>query len=811
MSKIEPIWGDQYIANSVGANLIYKSPVLADKEITIYSVHNAFYSLVDGWTMGTKMDTITITDMEGSQVFSSPDDFSYTPIGSTFTIEYKMAYNRYQSDDVYTGTATYIFLVVANLDPLPKWNAWTVIERALIISEPLRKGETPRFHLNAEQAAEFEKIETPEFHFTNSTLREILQGVGAYVHGEPRLCGNEIRYDMYGSGEENNVYLANYSAKSFQQTVDSFVTNIDSSVDNFVNTLGYAKGVIMEPYSGGYKTVRTEKTFARIEENNLFISTTFPIRRVSKLYFGCFAQPIDITPYVFEVSEYARLSSYEGLYPKSRAYAIYYTQGERNIQGLMFKQADPINSVFKNYAILNILRAVTGKSKLDISDDAYSRLAFYIEYEPIYPTRVQQNKSYYLDIKYPRTIVYNQGQNLIETKYYGENLKGVIARLGNVDKVITIVQRGAPQIPKVGTLYDDDYYISAVAVELGAKYAKITCALSKDFNRYSDYVGVNSTKRFYEISERQAYDSVISYRDFVVIGDDVTGNSPVLFNMSEIADEFTQAQSYEAVSVVFAQGEDDAGNLLNDVVLPVMGSALGNAAVLMFKYQDNYSAGDNATFRSAGEVSGYFQNAVPYCDNYGNMEYLHASYYSAASKPAVLTQDTIGLALPDKISDIKPQGDVRVSTGDKPLWVKKGSTEILSVSYQIEYVTNRRKLIVGSALAQNNTFISGTQIGHEAVLYVLPYKLNKFDMRVNTAGGTLIHNYANGGISVNENTAVFAPQTSTVAGQAWVMIDKATGDVLIGENTEITGDGTTDILHGLTMTGVHDLFKIKKS
>lgn len=788
----------------------YKTPVLTGNE---FSFPN--FGVVFGATQFNKASCRIIEN--GTDVYNySESGGASNPVNTPSVLyettlktgSYQVIYNvtRYATNA--TTLAVYYFFVTSNTEPLPPWNVRTVIERALIIAETIRKGDTPRFHLNAEQAAEFEKIETPEFHFTNSTLREILQGIGAYVHGEPRLRGNEIYYEMYGSGEKSTVYLANYAAKSFQQTIDSYVTNLDSSVDNFVNTLGYAKGVIIEPYRSGFKTVRTEKTYSRIEENNLFISTTFPIRRISKLYCGWTDEPpVDITPYVFEASEYARLSSYQGLYPTSRAYGIYYTTGQKNIEGLTYKQDNPITEVFSRYAILNILRAATGNDSLDIVN--YSGLAFRVEYEPIYPTRVQQNKSYYVDIRYPRTIAYNQGQNLIETKYYGENLKGAIARLGNVDKVITMVQRRTPRIPKVGTLYDDEYYISAVAVEMGGTYTKISCALSKDFNRYSDYVGVNSTKRFYEISEQQAYDSVVTYRDFVVIGDGVEADSPVLFNTYDIAAIFKR-QNASGISVVLAQGEDASGNPLNEVVLPVMSSALGNASVFSFKYQDNYSAGDNASYQISGQISGYFQNAVAYCDPYGNMEYLNLKYYAQATAPNRQTQTEIGTALPTKTAAISGVGNTRIDTGSKPLWVKKGNTEILSVSYQIEFVSNRRKLIVGSGLAANNPMIVGEYAGHDAALYVLPYRLNKFDLQADLTGATLIYDYSTGlGMTSSGNTITFSAQTSTVAGQAWVMVDKATGDVLMGENTEITGDGQTDILRGLRMTCVHDLFKIK--
>lgn len=731
----------------------------------------------------------------------------------------------------YGFSATVSFFVAENLAPLPRWNAKTVINRLLVKAETLRKSQTPRFHLNAEQAEEFEKIEMPELHLTNSTLREALQTVGSYIHGEPRLNGTEISYDMYGGSERTAVDFSKYFSKSFQQSIDSALTSIDSTVDNLVSTIGYAKGVMVEPYSGGYKTVRTETLYARIQDDNMIIATTYPINRIIKLESGTIGGKYggtDLTPYVFEASEYTRLSSYSSLYPTSRAYAIYYTQGEKNIKGLNFKQQDPITPAFKNYAILNILRAATGDNNLETG---YTNLAFRVTYESVSSARVKQSKQYIADFNRVSEIAYNQGQNLIESSYYGEHLKGVVARLGNVDKVLTLYQRGAAVVPKVGTLYDDDYYISAVAVEYQPYFTKISCALSKDFNRYSDYVGINSTKRFYEISERQAYDSFINYRDYVVIGDAVTADTgeakTLLQNISGVRSAFDTTPR-TGVSCVVARGQakDTDGNIsdLNEVILPVQALAMGNAVVFTFKYQDNYSAGDNATWKQSGsDVSGFYQNSVPYKDYYGNMEYLTLNYYQSATKPIVDEnsespdhwQNDIGIALPDTTL---PAGDgskisgvgLFLSTGDDPLWLQVGSTEVPTITYQIELVTNRRGLIIGSALAGNFKLIGQSDDVHVKNVYVLPYRINKFAMKLNPNNLNALQNCGQvefkGGQGTTRDYLKAKTYTGTTTGQSWAIIDSITGDILLAENKEI---GTNESVFGsnIWFTLVHDILK----
>lgn len=783
---------------------------------------NSFPSLQSLFTWKATVSSYTVVIQNGVEIKREKDVDTPIVVDLTNgTVELIYHFDLLNSTGQLTvnGTATYLVNIASNVEPSPKWNARSVIERALMIAEPLRKGDTPKFHLNADQAKEFEKIETPEFQFTQSTLREILQGVGAYIHGEPRLNGDEIYYDMYGSGALNDVHYKNYAALSMRQDIEQYASGIDSSVDNFVNTVGRDSGVIIEPYDGGYKTLRTETLYARVEEGNMLISTQWPIYSISKVECGFVGETTsaDITPYIFESADYARMSSYSELYPESRAYALYYTIGEKNIYGLNFKEAHPISPAFKNYAILNILRAATGDSSLTIdegkengedgyTEGGYPLLAFRVTYTPIFSARVQQSKAYIGELTAPRTLAYNQAQNVVEASYYGESMKGAIARMGNVEKTYTFVFAGLARIPKVWDLFDDDYYISTVDVEIQPESTKITLGLSQDFNRYSEFIGINTAKRVYEVSERQAYDSNLSYRDYVVIGDKV-GSENTLFDISRIATTFSQNFETEPITLAIAQGEDDSENLLAEIALPVQTAAFGNAAVMTFKYEDNYSAGNNVTWREQNNVQGWFTNGVAYSDVHGNMEYLHLKYYEGGTIPATKEQQTqIGTSLPNA-TNITGRGQAYINTGERPLWVKKGSTEILSVTYQIDYVSNRKNIIIGSALAKNCVFVSGSQSGHGAVLYVLPQRLNKFRLKADLNGATQIYDY-NGnsdGFYLIDGGIQFKPCKSPVNGQSWVMTDKETGEVLIGCNRQITPQDE-DILDGLFIAGKHDIF-----
>lgn len=723
-------------------------------------------------------------------------------------------------------TITYTLYIVDNLEQKTKWTAKSVVERALRIAEPLRQGETERFKLENAEYSWLNDIETPEFNFTQSNLREILKGVGQFIHAEPRLYKNNdneyiLKYDKYGRIAKSSFVetYKNYATLSLSQNLDAFATNIDSSVGNMANTLN-DNATITEPFGNGFKSVLTESIYVRITDQNMIIHTQYPIRDIKKLTFkGVYGNAsveveADITPYVYEINEYNKLSSYNTIIGKSKAYALYYTIGEKNIKGLNFKDEDLLG-VWKNYSIINIIQqGIKG-----FTTENYYELAFQIEYVPFYSARVQQNKSLIdlNNIGKEWTKPYNQGQNLVEAEYFGENLKGVIARMGNIDKTITYVIKDFPTIlPNIGELYDNDYYISNVATEIYPYYTKITLALSKDFNKYNEYIGINSTKRLYEISEQQAFDSQFTYREFIIFNDindnieDSYDALPIDYT-KVIKGLFNERFFSDNISCVIAQGVDEQGEELGKVILPVISSTLGNAFVLSFKYEDNFSAGTFATINKITDdkniVNKYcYANSTPYTDEYGRIKYLHLNYISNAE----IEDEDIDLKdsflLPPNNNGNNFTGESVLSTGEKPFLIEKENTEILSINYQLEFVTSRDDIIIGSALAKNISFIK--ENSDKAKLYLLNYGINKFSNTVNLLNAEEIT-----GFSLFEDTgcqfkAINPELDSGKEYNAWALVNEK-NELLIGCNMLIN-DNTKNIFENGKYKGIQINIKTEK-
>lgn len=450
---------------------------------------------------------------------------------------------------------TYTFSTVENHLPLAPYSITDCITRCLELAEPLQKGEIPRFRLEGvtydastgernstytagSQAERYDKVLAPPFTMTQCTLREQLKIIGGFIHAEPRLTDGVITFDPFCGNELAEVTLTDgtkiplnqypYAIRKKYQSINEYCTSVDTRAENLVNSIDKRKGSIIDPDGENYKSLRSETINARIEENNGEVVTAYPIYEIEKVMCGIAKRnpknasdywslaPVDITDYVVEETAYrANLSSYSGSFPYSKAFAIYYTQGSPNIKGLFFKAPAVLNNAFKDNSIVNILKQVTGKSSIDTT---YALYSFQITYKPIYNARFVHSKPYIDPDENERTLFYNQSENLIETSYYGENVKGAVARLGNAEQSLTYYFENINNIPKAGQLFDDDNYISAVMVQVMPSYLKCTVTLSKDFNRLSEYIGVKSLKYLYEVNERAAYDRTILLKEYIVIG-----------------------------------------------------------------------------------------------------------------------------------------------------------------------------------------------------------------------------------------------------------------------------------------------------
>lgn len=771
------------------------------------------------------------------EVFEAPAYTLDGDEGIQYIVEYTISA---VPTEAYTKKVTYSFVFANSYGATKNWTITSCVNRICDLAEPLRMGETPRFYLNSEQAQKYDKVLAPQFSMTKQTLRECLQYIGKTIHAEPRLTPQkvngvwkyEITFDDFTLYDQEWVYPQKYVKSSLSYDGNNFATHIDSETENLVNTLSQKAGTITEPYENGVQSVRSETVYARITDENMIIATQYPIYVVKQLLccgeFGDNGeyQEIDITPHIYESTEYdTRLSSYSRQFPFSKAYALRYVQGEKNITRLNFKDQDyTLFESFKHYAIVNILSYRTGRPQshfealfekfLDSKNQTFAKLAFRIVYTPIYSSRISQTKPYISDFPYGAGMVYNQQANLVETEYYGENIKGVIARIGNVDKVRTYYFSRLEHIPKAGQRFDKDFYISAVAVELYPSLIKCTLSLTKDFNRLSGYIGVSSVKRYAEVSYNQVSERDTLWKEYILISHTPHASDSDAIIQSQfmigVRNTFSGTSVYKPMTRVVADGySQNYTPVGREVTLPLITSAFGNSISFSWQYKDNFSAGERAEYHQEDDLKGYWTNDVPYGDYYGRIYYydFYATERGTQADEENYMDIGAGVPLADETTtyDVKP-----LSTIGTPILLRKDNSERLQANFQIDFCTDVQDLIIGSHLASGNPFVSPLTSRPQARLFVFEKPLNKFIKTIWTDFPDL--DYDDGiaikfPISTDNRRFAIGCDTPLPSGKSWAIITEPTtttetvvdengeevtqevrsgGDILIAQNIEIT-------------------------
>lgn len=717
---------------------------------------------------------------------------------------------------------------------------------------------------DAHEIAIFDGL-APEFTFTRCTLRELLQTIGGAIHREPRLDENNAIYFVplggaevatYRSRKENykvkELRLYPYMKKTSTWELEQACTRLDSYVDNLVNQISLGDATVGQPYTNGAQSLRTDSSYIRVNEESGIFPTVFPILKINRFSWvdigniaGGGVKKYDITAFLFEKSVYdSQLSSYTTAYPVSKAFGLYYTQGQKNIGGLFFENTEWSSGVFAQPAIVNILRAVTGNDNLlsGAGADDYAKLCFELEYTPIYSARVQHGKQYLGDyLVSPRVLAHNQSANQVEAQYYGENIKGMAQRLGNVEKAYTFFCEYASTIPTAGQMWDDDYCISDVAVELLADYFKVTVGLTKNFNRKSKYIGANSYRRIYEISERMVQERQSIYTDYLVVTDREAPAPEYAKNMfcdqynffNNLVETFLQSSISNTIKISSAliQGKTKNGKeTLPQVILPVIASAFGNVMEFSWEFKDNFSAGQRIVYQSNDGPEGYFTTEVQYCDYYGRMYYEDLILCSTLATAC----DPESFPLYEKYGSNNPIEMMKLPA-NCTIVKRKDSREALKENYSVEFNTDIKGVIIGSALPANNPLVSGLNPKAKAKLVILRTPVNKFSRKVNLSTENIAGEYevtdnmifrsSVDGVYCVDATGI----TATTVGKAWAYVtpiyegDPYTvededgnvetitptygGELLIGRNIDIASG---DTIGAFKIFPTHDVFSYMK-
>ena len=815
-------------------SLAAKNSTLSVKSLCFFAVQNygesgqtceqAYSTLIQVTSPSGQITTISTsnTSNDGSQCGTV-----YLNVVGTWTISYSVT-----SVTSMIPTATYSIYVISNIEPSTPYTIATVIQRILDAGLGNRNGY---FTLDPDLYDMLNAIPAPEFCITRKNLYEALLEVAGYgqVQGLPVLKKatastspdfTVISFDLLTNSTEwspsSQVDVDGYIDYSSTQDAESYCGGLEIYVDNLVdNSTG---GSVKQPFP---MTVRTESADLVINDNAAIIPTEFPIWSVQSVVqaFVADGQYVgDITPYIFEKSQYDNLTSYTGDFPTAKQYAFYYVQGQPNLYGLTLKRetANNIDAAVADFAAVAI---AARKGKNYNSSNGIACFAYQVNYTPITTRRLRQYKPDLTD-GFPTTNVlfFNPTTNIADCKNLGDHAAAQLQKIGNPVRVLTYKVYRVADLPRKGMTIGDEI-ITQVDYAFEITHIKVTIYVTK-YNRLSEYIGINSTKRFYEVSEKQSVQRALNYSFLARVGSTTPGSTTSVNNVTELfvnafASTFTGddiVAQYEKVTCAVVTTYDKNGNQIQSPTLHTVSSnGFGKSSAFFLSFTDNYSAGNQAVFcqYTSGGASQKLQRAVPYADEIGRFYSFKIDYYArfqAISAAAGLTyNDQISTPSSAGFCDQLPVVDPTIfsnltSPFNTPIFslsrvVDKNGGEQISVDTQIHFVSTVDGYVIGSALGSRNTLIAGDVNGlypYTPVFVCLPYKLKYNQETIPLADvttykvstPTITPNYFKSGITGAGYAYVTiggVTNTTGAAAQSWAVVHEEDGSILIGQNVAI--------------------------
>ena len=658
-------------------------------------------------------------------------------------------------------------------------------------------------------------------------------------------------------------------AENHINTIDPNAGTITEPFDGGFKTLVCESGVKISDQTAVFETTKPIYRIIKVEmaftsTSGVYAGTQLVERRI----IG------DITKYCYEQAEYDGLYADSTVgFPDSMAFALVWKQGDKYIRGFNGTSVAIINFLqnFEPQAINNIVRDVNAsKPSGDITEysipesEYYGDLAFRVTYIPMDNIRLRQYKPYNT---HPNgNVLYNQqSANTVEGSYYGTMLKGKIARMGNDIEIYSVRYNSPDDLPKIGNVLmnDDDEaqgYVYKITTANGRNYTKADIYITKDFNRLSSYFSLESNFRLFEVSERQSIDRqiivprVIKIRTSntllsepsmfgATIGDDYVSAPIQQFMDTFLAGTPTWASRYTgnkritvAAVRLLSKSYEQIGS--NAYALPVNSTACGNSLAFSFSFKDSFSAG---TRSAASAYSWRQRKEIPYGNAFGefyamefglcdtiyeqnlsvfgeekkyehkydyqtngfcdNLPIIHMGVFEMSMKGALISTKTLyGWGRSEL-----PNTTIRA--------VDKNSSEHISVTVQFSGQATDEKIVIGSAMWNNNLLIRDDPVPYydsasqswkrSPHVFVLENKrLNMLREAIDISDPNTYDLGALQEVVINEYNGRYYARLNRMQLnmtpnkiKAWCIADSETGEIYIGMNEEVQRGGYTSNIY----------------
>lgn len=323
---------------------------------------------------------------------------------------------------------------------------------------------------------------------------------------------------------------------------------------------------------------------------------------------------------------------------------------------------------------------------------------FRIEYLPIPDTvRIDIDREDITDVNLKTETIINQRDRILDINNFMDNMYGKVNKMGNVDYQLSHRVRLLSNSYNIGDYTEDKFIITGKETIFFKDYYFINYELTRNFNKLSEFVGINSQVRQWEIGETgRTLERYLNYKEYIELRLTPVGRNEIetLVSTDTILETFDKTV-LDAKNINYGIFRGISGNVLQEYVLtPIQKAIGGNNISFSFEFQDNKSAGN---YLDDDDPARLVNNFVPYTDEVGKLDTFELRLFHdiGGSIDTSLFVQTLPIAQETFLGDEIVEGNFRVN---------KDNREVIKMNLQYQFLGND-DIIIGEQLTKGNNLI----------------------------------------------------------------------------------------------------------
>jgi len=636
-----------------------------------------------------------------------------------------------------------------------------------------KEEEYEPFKIPSELQTTLENVVSPEFNFKDVTLRQALNEVFFYLGGIARLNRNgDLIIDFFNE-LKNEIDFASERYKKKQSSQD-YATNMTSDMLNSVNTeLGFSK-YNSEWYPGKSLWTTLRSDVGQFDFEQAYIPTSKPIYKVENTYvysdvtinyFESIADqtgetvylndkyPADIASHVVERSEYETLERTDPVNygDKTRRNVLVYDYARKNIKiGETYGLFD-LNLVVDNAIVHSIITSLVNDGELPPGGEAqinneqqisyYMDVEYYVinffpygnldettlfrrwnslwrvKYTPIVPSvRYEVARDDVSEVFFDTKSIANQKLRIIDLERFTNNMKGRVNQVSSSELILSHKVASISDTYNVGDFTSERFVITKKEVIVQRDHYIVNYELNKNFNKMSQFMGIDQEIRQYEIGESgRTIDRDLSYNEYIEVYSSsalpptTTNQTETIQDTSILTDTFKETSFTDnswRYAVMTSDDLVDESSNTQKIVLPIYKLSGGNAFGFYTDFIDNVSAGNELSNDDDENLFDIRHYNLPfkYTNDVGRLSNMK---FDVFSDDKVFEGDFNSEVLLSKKYPLYEGTDGGTPTVSGDFYVEKDNRERIKLSLLYHLLPKTiGDVVIGDKLLSNNYYIS---------------------------------------------------------------------------------------------------------